>query len=187
MIWGYAFTALNYLLYCVSRFCKKKYQMLMVDLFAKIAFVTGLVFMGSLSGAYSILANFFWLIFANVKERKGKRWPLAYLFFQILLVCIMVFQYEGISSVLVFISSTITLVSTWWLSPQQMRMTGIPVNIITLAYQLSIKNWAGLCELAVIASTLISYAKYRDQKKTQENSVVVEKADQQKISLETEQ
>lgn len=144
--------------------------MLTVDLLAKIAFVTGLVFMGSLSGAYSILANFFWLIFANIKERKEKKWPLVYAFFQILLVAILLFQFEGISSVLIFISSTITLVSTWWLSPQKMRMTGILVNIITLAYQLSIKNWAGLCELAVIASTLISYIKYREKKKTEEIS-----------------
>ena len=35
MILGYTFTALNYLLYCVSRFCEKKYQMLTLDLLAK--------------------------------------------------------------------------------------------------------------------------------------------------------
>lgn len=169
MVLGYGFTILNYLLYCVSRFCKKKYQMLTCDLLAKIAFVLGLYFMGSLSGAYSIFANFFWLIFANVKERKEKSWPIVYAFFQVVLIYIMISNFEGISSVLIFVSSTITLLSTWWLEPQQMRITGIAVNIITLMYQLSIKNYAGLCELVVIASTLVSYVKYRE-KKTEEFS-----------------
>lgn len=167
MILGYTFTALNYLLYCVSRFCKKKYQMLTLDLLAKIAFVLGLMFMGSLSGAYSMLANFFWLIFANIKERKGKRWPVIYAIFEILLVCILIFQFEGISSILVFTSSTLTLFSVWWLPPQKMRLTGIIVNVITLMYQLSIRNWAGLCELAVITSTLLSYFKYKEKRSVQ--------------------
>lgn len=78
MLLGYAFTILNYLLYCVSRFCKKKYQMLTLDLLAKVAFIAGLIFMGSLSGAYSIVANFFWLIFANIKVRRGRNWPGVY-------------------------------------------------------------------------------------------------------------
>ncbi len=164
VILGYSFTALNYLLYCVSRFCKKKYQMLTLDLMAKIAFVIGLVFMGSLSGAYSMMANFFWLIFANIKERKEKRWLAIYIIFEILLICILLFQFEGISSVLVFTSSSLTLFSVWWLPPQKMRITGIVVNIITLMYQLSIQNWAGLFELAVITSTLLSYVKYREKK-----------------------
>lgn len=66
MLLGYAFTALNYLLYCVSRFCKKKYQMLTLDLLAKVAFVIGLFFMGSLSGVFSMLVTFFYLIAANI-------------------------------------------------------------------------------------------------------------------------
>lgn len=164
MLLGYGFTALNYLLYCISRFCKKKYQMLTLDLLAKVAFVTGLVFMGSLSGAYSMLANFFWLIFANIKERKEAAWPAVYVFFQVVLVGILILQFEGISSILVFASSTITLFSVWWLPPQKMRISGVVVNVITLMYQLSIRNWAGLCELAVIASTLVSYIKYREKK-----------------------
>lgn len=161
MLLGYAFTILNYLLYCVSRFCKKKYQMLTLDLLAKVAFIAGLIFMGSLSGAYSIVANFFWLIFANIKERRGRNWPGVYGAFQLILVGILIFQFEGISSILIFCSSTLALLSVWWLSPQKMRLVGILVNVITLAYQLSIGNWAGLCELIVMASTLASYPKYR--------------------------
>lgn len=80
MIMGYIFTVLNYLLYCISRFCKKKYQMLALDLLAKIAFIIGLFFMGSFSGVFSMLVNFCYLIAANIKERKKRRWPALYVF-----------------------------------------------------------------------------------------------------------
>lgn len=167
MLLGYAFTALNYLLYCISRFCKKKYQMLTFDLLAKIAFIIGLFFMGSLSGVFSMLVTFFYLIAANIKERRNCRWTLAYVFFQLLLIYIMLMSFAGISSILIFISTSIALLSVWWLPPQKMRIAGSIGNIITLMYQLSIQNWAGLCELAVIASNFTSYLKYRRQKAPQ--------------------
>ena len=55
IVLGYHFTVLNYFLYSVSRFFKEKYQMRACDLLAKIAFVFGLLFMGSLSGAFSMM------------------------------------------------------------------------------------------------------------------------------------
>lgn len=108
-----------------------------------------------------MLTIFFILIAANIRERTKKRWLPLYVFFQLLLIVILFQSYAGISSVLVFISTTMALVSIWWMSPQQIRVAGIVGSVITLLYQLSIRNWAGLTELAVLASNVIAFYKYR--------------------------
>ncbi|MBQ9035213.1 MAG: YgjV family protein [Alphaproteobacteria bacterium] len=162
MIWlGYFFTVLNYLCYCLSRFMKHKKMMLLLDLLAKVFTALGLYFLDSLSGAYIFMAVFFMLIVANIKERLNKRWLLGYVFFQSLYLTILFYTYGGISSVLVVTTVSVTLFCIWWLPPQQMRFIG-GLNCFTyLAYQISIKNWAGLLEILVILSNLFSFLKYR--------------------------
>ena len=162
MIWlGYFFTILNYIFYCISRFCRKKYQMLTLDLLAKIAFILGLYFLGSMSGVYSMTVTFFYLICANIKERLKRRWMWLYVFNEVLLVYVMIHSFAGLSSVFIFASTSIALLAVWWLPPQQMRIAGLVGNIMTLLYNLSIRNWAGLFELAVIFSNFTSFLKYR--------------------------
>ena len=165
MLLGYLFTFINYALYCASRFCKKKTSMLILDLIAKIAFMTALYFLGSLSGAYSMFVNFIYLIFATIKEKKGYRWPVPFAIFQSLLIWIVFSNFEGFSTILIFASISLNLIAVWWFKPQMMRASGLIVNALTLFYQLSIRNWAGLCELFVIASNAISYTKYRKEEK----------------------
>ena len=53
----------------------------------------------------------------------------------------MVWNFEGISSVFVFLSTSIALLSVWWLPPQKMRIAGITANVMTLCYNISLKNW----------------------------------------------
>lgn len=159
-ILGYVFTFLNYLLYCASRFCKEKHQMLALDLLAKAAFIMGLACMGSLSGAFSMLVLSLALIFAFVKEKRNHRWGPLYVIFQILLIYVMMTGFDGVSSVFVFLSTSIALISVWWMPPQKMRIAGVAGNVFTLMYQISIQNWAGLCELIVMSSNLSAYVKY---------------------------
>lgn len=160
---GYVFTVFNYIFYCVSRFCRKKRQMLTLDLLAKLSTFAALFFLNALSGAYSMLVSFVILIVANIKERKNGRWVLPYVFFQSLLVVIMVWKFAGISSILVFATSSISLLSIWWLPPQKMRIAGMATSISSLLYQISIKNWAGLLEIIVICSNVASFAKYKKE------------------------
>ena len=162
MIWlGYFFTALNYACYCLSRFMKQKQLMLLLDLLAKIFTIIGLYLLDSLSGASSFIVMFLLLIVANIKEKLNKKWLFGYLLFQLLYLIVLFYTYEGISSVLVVLSSSITLLCIWWLPPQQMRFIGGLNCFVFLAYQISIKNWAGLLEIFVIISNLFSYLKYR--------------------------
>lgn len=161
MMLGYAFTVLNYIFYCSSRFCRNKLQMLAWDLMSKVSFVIGLLFLGSLSGAYSMLVTFSYLICANIKERRKQNWPVLYIVFQALLVYVMLSSFAGASSVFIFLSTSIALFSVWWLSPQNMRAAGLIANAMTLCYNISLRNWAGMFELAVMASNIASYRKYR--------------------------
>lgn len=162
MIWlGYFFTVLNYVCYCLSRFMKHKKMMLLLDLLAKIFTILGLYCLNSLSGTYTFVVMFFFLIVANIKERLNKKWLLWYIFFQFLYLAILYKYYEGLSSILVVFTSSVTLFSVWWLPPQQMRIVGGLNCFPFLAYQICIKNWAGLLEILVILSNLFSFLKYR--------------------------
>lgn len=143
---------------------KQKKMMLLLDLVAKIFTVLGLYFLDSLSGAYIFAVVFFLLIVANIKERLGKRWLLGYVFFQSLYIAILFYTYVGISSVLVTLTVSITLFCIWWLPPQQMRIVGGLNSFTFLAYQISIRNWAGLLEILVIVSNFLSFWKYRKRK-----------------------
>ena len=156
VILGYIFTALNYLIYCISRFRRKKKTMLALDLWAKILTILGLYCLGSLSGAFSFIIVFCVLIAANIKERLKKKWTALYILFQWLYIMILICTYQGISSALVFTTSSISLFSNWWFPPQKLRFAGGCNSILFVIYQISIKNWAGLLELFVMFSNFAS-------------------------------
>jgi len=158
---GYFFTVINYICYCLSRFVRTKQMMLFLDLLAKIFTIFGLYCLGSLSGAYIFCFTFLLLIIANIKEKYHKRWLPIYLLFQGIYLFILISIFEGISSILVFITSSVTLLCIWWLPPQQMRFIGGWNSILYLLYQISIRNWAGLIEIAVIYSNFAAYWKYK--------------------------
>lgn len=160
---GYFFTVFNYIFYCASRFCKKKYQMLTLDILAKVSTFLALYCLGSLSGAYSMMVSFLILLVSTVKERKKRTWTPVYCLFQLALILIMALRFEGISSVLVFFTSSVSLLSVWWLRPQGMRVAGLVTSVSSLLYQMSIRNWAGLLEIFVICSNILSFVKYRSR------------------------
>lgn len=139
-------------------------MMLLLDLVSKVFTALGFYFLDSLSGVYTFIVVFFLLIVANIKERLEKRWLCGYLFFQSLYIAILFYTYAGISSILVFSAVSITLVSIWWLPPQQMRIVGALNSFTFLAYQISIKNWAGLLEILVIVSNFAAFIKYKTKK-----------------------
>lgn len=162
-ILGYIFTVFNYIFYCSSRFRKKKTKMLSMDLLAKLSMILALYFLESLSGSYSMMVSFTILIVANIKEKNEKTWTLGYLFFEAVLIGILIIKFEGISSILVFMTSSISLLSLWWLLPQKMRIASLITSITSLLYQLSILNFAGLLEIIVISSNILSYLRYREK------------------------
>ena len=165
IIWGYIFTILDYVFYCLSRFMKKKAAILALDLIAKLCIAFALYCFNSLSGAFISIAVFFMLIVANIKEHLHKEWIGGYIFFQSVYFIILYTTYIGISSILVVLTVSVNLFCIWFLPPQQMRFIG-GINCFTyLAYQISIKNWAGLLEIFAITSNILSYIKYRKKRR----------------------
>lgn len=164
VIIAYIFTALNYVLYCASRFVKEKKTMLLLDTGAKILTISSLYLLGSLSGAYTFLAMFLSLILASIKEKKNIKFVSGFIFVELLYTLILILQFEGVSSILIFVSSSMTLVANWFFRPQAMRKMGLVVSIIYLGYQISIKNWAGLLEILVIIANIASFLKYKKEK-----------------------
>lgn len=162
IVLGYVLTAINYFCYCFSRFAKTKQTMLYWDLVAKAIIVAALYCLGSLSGSLSFLVSFVLLIVANIKEMKGKTWLFGYIFFQFLYILVMFLTYEGIPSVLIFITLSINLFALWWLRPQGIRMLGIISSIFLVTYQIMIQNWVGLLEIFVVISNATSFLKYKN-------------------------
>jgi len=165
IILGYLFTVINYVFYCISRFAAKKTTILFLDLIAKIFTILGLYCLGSLSGAICFIITFFLLIVANIKEQYNKKWMLGFIIFQSLYILTLIYQYDGLPSILIFATSSVNLLCVWWLSPQNMRIVGGINSFFFLGYQISIKNWAGLIEILVILSNALSYLKYKVQNK----------------------
>ena len=161
---GYFLTLLNYITYCLSRFMRHKKMMLGLDLLSKVFMGLGLYCLNSLSGAYMTAAIFFMLIVANIKEQLNKRWLFGYIFFQSLYFVILFLTYEGLSSILITTTVSVALFSVWWLPPQKIRIVGCVNGLTYLAYQISIKNWAGLIEILMILSNWISFYKYKKSK-----------------------
>ena len=170
MVWlGYFFTVLSYASYCLSRFMKRKKMMLLLDLLAKSFLSLGLYYMGSLSGAYVSIAVFAMLIAANSKEQLKKRWLWLYIFFQSLYLFILFQTYDGISSILIVLTMSTKLFCVWWLVPQEIRLIGGLNSLVALAYQISIRNWAGLLEIIVFFSNVFAYLKYRRRRRKNAN------------------
>ena len=140
---------------------QKKEKILFMDLIAKIFTVAGLYCLGSLTGAYIMCMIFVMNVVCYIKERKNWKLPVLYFLFEMVFIVILIYTYDGLSSILVFTCSSLTLFANWWLSPQCMRITAVWGCVIYLAYQISIKNWAGLLEIGAFVSNLISYLKYR--------------------------
>lgn len=166
LIFGYIFIILNYVCNCASRFLKEKKNMLILNLLAKVFTVIGLYCFGSLTGSYNMMVTFVVIIVLNIRERvTDKKLSWLWLIFEIVYCCVLVLTYSGISSVLVFITSSVTLFHTWFLPPQLMRLIGACNSVVYLCYSLSIVNYAGILEIAIFLSNVISYRKYKEENK----------------------
>ena len=145
---------------------RNKKDMLLLNLLAKVFTILGLYYLNSPSGVYSFIIVFFVLIAANIKERLNKKWTILFILFQMLYFGVLIYAYQGVSSILIFITTSVNLFIVWWLPPQKMRFIGGYNSTLFLLYQISIKNWAGLLEIFVILSNFAAYLKYRRQEQT---------------------
>lgn len=167
MVLGYTFSVFNYIFYCLSRFMKEKKSMLALDIISKICTITSLFFFGSIAGSLNMFIAIPLLVVGIFKEKYDymKKFIINHGIFLIFLTSYIfscVVFYDGLSSILITITSVLTLLAIWYFPPQLMRINGIIVCFIYLGYQLSIDNYVGLAEIFVIISNIVSYREYKE-------------------------
>lgn len=135
-----------------------------MDLLSKVFMIIALYCFGSIGGSLSFIVAFILIIIATLKENQKQDWLFGYILFQFMYIAILITTFDGIASILVFITVSIKLFALWWMRPQGIRMLGIIASLFFIAYQLAIHNWAGLLEICVIASNATSFLKYRNKK-----------------------
>ncbi len=163
IIGAYILTTINYILYCSSRFCKKKSAMLLLDIIAKIITSLSFVLLSSYTGSGLMAFAIVTLLLIYLKEQRGfPKWLSDSLFGVCLIVYVLIFvkTYDGFTSILIFVSSALCLLSNWYLPPQKMRLMGFPISLMYLWYQLALKNYVALLEVFVIVSNLVAFIKY---------------------------
>lgn len=156
---GYIFTIISYAVYCVGRYCKNKSGMLYTDILSKIIASAGFLYLHSYTAVGNMLGGIAVLCLASLKEKRQRKWIPIFVTLELMYVAILLNTIQGISSVIIFITSTISLYNIWWNNPQKMRILGIVNSIIYTGFQISIKNWAGFLEIFVISSNISSYLK----------------------------
>ncbi len=164
MILGYTFSIINYLFYGLGRFMKKKSAILIFCLLSLLAAAISCYFFNSLSGYYLLLTQIIVTLLAYIKEKKAfnKFWQYGiYIIAQIFITAAIIYTFQGISSILCYISVSIGIFSIWWLNEQQIRGSGVAICFFAFLYNMSIKNYIGVLELVIIAMNIISYCLYR--------------------------
>jgi hypothetical protein len=146
---------------------KKKEHMLLFDMIAKIVTTISFLLLNSKTGMFNMILAFVLILYNYVKEKKETTSKtqniIVFSIATSIYVVILFLTYSNISSILIFTTSIISLISNQFLEPQKMRMTGIFNSILYLIYQLTLKNWAGLLEIIVIISNLTSWLKYKKE------------------------
>lgn len=169
---GYILCVVNYICVCAGRYCRQKKHIVMFELLAKVFTVVSLYCLGSLTGAYMFFVSLVNLIVCNINEHRGTGTKVLYYVFETAYIAVTILTFKGISSVLVFTTSSITLYCLWFLNPQQMRLLGIVNSCIFTMYQISIGNIAGMLEVFVLVSNLTAFVHYRKEMKPNEEHTV---------------
>ena len=160
---GYICTILNCVVFSIGRFQRKKSRIVLFEFIAKLLSITSFFMFGSLTSGLSDIWSTVVLATANIKERRTfnkKTASLMFAGYELVYILIFALTFKGISSILIFAVSTISLVSLWYLKPQNMRIAEILNSFIYLALQFSIGNFAGITEIVVIACNSASFCKY---------------------------
>lgn len=159
---GYVLTILSIILYAIGLQFKKKVHIILSQIICKLLTAISLFCFYSMSGVWLSIMSLGVLFISYLKESTNKDYKIFYFIFQLIYISILIITFDGISSILVFIGSSLSLFSLFWLREQPLRIVGFVKSIIYLIYQLVIGNWAGLTETIILYSYVSSYIKYKN-------------------------
>lgn len=158
---GYGITILSMVVYAAGLQLREEWQIIISQILAKILTVLCLLCFDSATGVWTSIVGFGVLTISYLREKYKRGFIPFYFIFETIYIYILVNTFDGISSILMFVGSSLSLLSLFWLREQPLRIVGLIKSCIYVVYQLSIKNWAGITELIIVYSYISSYIKYR--------------------------
>lgn len=163
---GQILTLISYLIFWISRFFKKKKEILIGDNISRVFAIVAFLFLGTFDGIkntlYVILRN----ILGDIVDKKNKKYKiLTFLIMLCILLIMYSFNYNGISTICVAICGIFNLYGTIMCNEQGIRFLGMIGSFFYMLFLFLTLNYVGtICEIICFIVMLISFFKYRNNK-----------------------
>lgn len=164
-ILGELLTFISYLVFWISRFFKKKNNILLWDNISRIIAIIAFCFLNTYDGIKNTIYVIFRNIFGQVTNRKTKKCKIiTFLLMLLVLILMYAFQFNGIATICLAICGIINLYGTIMCDEQGIRVFGMIGSVFYCAFMFFSHNITGtVCEMICFIVMLISYLKYRKE------------------------
>lgn len=165
---------LVYICLCATYFLKKRKKILVVNIIAHIMQAISFLLLAGYTGVamnfiYIVRDSFFVLDEKNRKlEKLTKRDFVILASFIAIIVLLTIFTYNGWTSLLSVIATTISTIAIWQKNTKIYKLLGIPISMAWLGYNISLKAiFAIILEGILLISTIVGYLLeyYKEKKK----------------------
>ena len=154
-----------YIFLCLTYFFKDRKKILFFNIIAHFIQIISFLLLNGLTGAamnvvYIARDSVLALDEKNMKESNKitKRDVVILLVFIVMIIVLTIFTYNGFSSLLSVVATTISTFAIWQKNTKIYKILGIPVSIAWLGYYISLKSiFAIILESILLISTIIGY------------------------------
>lgn len=161
---GQFLTFISYGIFWISRFFRKKKDILLLDNISRIFAIISFAFLGTYDGIkntiYVILRNFLGQV-TNTKNKMNR--ISIFILMLIILVLIYSINFNGISTICVAICGILNLYGVLMCNEQGIRIFGMLGSAFYMAFMIYTNNIVGsICELICFFVMMVSYIKYKN-------------------------
>ena len=155
-ILGNILTAISYIIFWTSRFCKNKKKILIVDNISRLITILSFLCLKNLNG---IQNTFFVLIRNELGHRvKNKKKYIAFFIMLAILFFMYYLSFEFPSTIFIAVCGITNLIGVILCETKWLRIWGMIGSIPYILFQLSIKNYAGtICEFITLIIMLYTF------------------------------
>lgn len=161
---GQFLTFISYGIFWISRFFKKKKDILLLDNISRIFTIIAFAFLGTYDGIkntiYVILRNFLGQVTSD-KSKKSK--IIIFILMLIVLVLMYSINFNGISTICIGVCGILNLYGVIMCNEQGIRIFGMLGSVFYMLFMIYTNNIVGsICELICFFVMIVSYIKYRN-------------------------
>lgn len=161
---GQFLTFISYGIFWISRFFRKKKDILLLDNISRIFAIISFAFLGTYDGIkntiYVILRNFLGQV-TNTKNKMNR--ISIFILMLIILVLIYSINFNGISTICVAICGILNLYGVLMCNEQGIRIFGMLGSAFYMAFMIYTNNIVGsICESICFFVMIVSYIKYKN-------------------------